>query len=336
MRVRHLTVYRRLFYDSDCYKNGVKQKPAGVQVHSTGAVNSYLKRYVQPDDGRLGKNQYGNSHNRPGGNVCASAYIGKLQDGTVAVYQALPFDQRCWLSGSGPNGNANRKGYLGFEVCEDNLTDEKYFLDAVMEKAVLLTAYWCQEYGIDPDAAVRDHHELHSMGLASNHADITKWLRKFGRTMNDYRAAVKAALAEGIQVTYIDCDEVKGMYEAKATNPGSYLNLRKGKATTYAVVARIPQGATVTVLNDADPAWWQVAYKGSQGYAMAEYLTPIDKPAEPAPAQPAEPAPEQPSVSQDEALAALLENLQATLETARGAFLAVLDAIEKLQEGMKK
>lgn len=326
--MRSLTVYKRLFYKADCYKRGIKQQPAGVQVHSTGAANSYLKRYVQPDDGRLGVNKNGNSHNRPGGNVCASAYIGRLDDGTVAVYQALPWNQRCWLSGSGPNGNANRNGYLGFEVCEDNLMHEDYFLDAVMEKAVLLTAYWCQEFKIDPDAAVRDHHELHAMGLASNHADITAWLKKYGRTMDDFRAAVKAALADGIQVTYIDCDEVKGMYEAKATNPGSYLNMRKGKATTYAVVAKIPQGATVTVLNDSDMEWWQISYNGVTGWAMAKYLTPVTQDADPVQEQPGEGE----AVLQD----ALLENLKATLETARGAFLAVLDAINSLEEGLKK
>lgn len=326
--MRHLTIYKRLFYQADCYNKGTRQKPSGVQVHSTGATNSYLKRYVQPDDGRIGVNRFGNSHNRPGGDVCASAYIGKQEDGTVAVYQALPWDYRCWLSGSGPNGNANRKGYLGFEVCEDDLTHEDYFLDAVMEKAVLLTAYWCQEFGIDPDLYVRDHHELHDLGLASNHADITAWLRKFKRTMADFRAAVKAALVEGVAVTYIDCDEVRVMYEAKVTNPGKYLNLRKGAGTTYSVLARIPQGATVSVLSDFDSEWWQVTYNGVTGYAMSMYLTPIDQAAE----QPAV----TPGVSQDEPLDDLREHLKVKLEAARGAFLAVLDAINSLEEGLKK
>ena len=87
--MRKLTIYRHYFTDSDCYHEGVRQTSIGVQVHSTGANNPMLKRYVQPDDGRLGINLYGNSHNRPGVDVCASAYIGKLNDGTVAVYQTL-------------------------------------------------------------------------------------------------------------------------------------------------------------------------------------------------------------------------------------------------------
>ena len=94
--MRQLIIYRRFFTNADCYTRGTKQTSVGVQVHSTGANNPYLKRYVQPDDGRLGKNTNGNSHNRKGLNVCASAYIGKLADGTVAVYQTLPWNYRCW------------------------------------------------------------------------------------------------------------------------------------------------------------------------------------------------------------------------------------------------
>ena len=157
VNMRNLTIYKRLFYNTDCYRAATKQTPIGVQVHSTGAPNSYLKRYVQPDDGRLGKNINNNDHNHPNNDVCASAYIGRLDNGEVAVYQTLPWNYRCWLSGSGSNGNANTLGYIGYEVCEDNLTDKNYFEEAVMNKAVLLTAYWCQEFGINVDEYVRDH-----------------------------------------------------------------------------------------------------------------------------------------------------------------------------------
>ena len=76
--MRELTIYRLYFTNSDCFKKGVRQRPMGVQVHSSGANNPWLRRYVGPDDGRLGPNPHGNTHNRPGGNVCANAYIGKL------------------------------------------------------------------------------------------------------------------------------------------------------------------------------------------------------------------------------------------------------------------
>lgn len=216
--MRDLTIYRLIFTKSGCYTRGVRQTPRGIQVHSTGANNPWLRRYVGPDDGRLGKNQNGNTHNRPGGDVCASAYIGKLADGTVAVYQALPWDMRCWLSGSGKNGNANRLGYVGFEICEDGLEDEEYFGLAVRGVAVLLTAHLCQMIGVTPwqiiqetasgiAYAVMDHAGLHCTGLASNHADIGTWLRAFGCSFADFRSWVEDAMKEGVNVTYIDAEE---------------------------------------------------------------------------------------------------------------------------------
>lgn len=274
--MRELTIYRRLFYEADCYAKGKRQENSGVQVHSTGANNPYLCRYVGPDDGRLGPNKYGNTHNRPGRDVCASAYIGKLADGTVAVYQALPWDYRCWLSGNGNNGNANRMGYAGFEVCEDKLEDEGYFRAAVMGASVLLTAHLCTLYGVGVDK-VRDHSELHRMGLASNHADITSWLKKFGLTMDDYRAAVAEALADGVHVTYIDCDEEPAAdsddetaaFTAEVTSTGAYLNIRAARSTESESLKKLYRGTIVEVLDGSDPTWWRVRSEGVKGYAMA-------------------------------------------------------------------
>lgn len=216
--MRQLTIYRRYFYDSDCYNAARVQEQRGVQVHCTTKGASQLKRWVGPDDGRLGKNQYNNHHNRPGGDVCANAYIGKLADKTVACYQTLPWDYQCWLSGSYENGNANKLGYIGFEIASDNWDDEAYLREAVMGVSVNLTAYLCsmlgplgttpttvlQEYEQGKALAVMDHKELRKVRLASNHGDITNWLSQFGLTMDDYRKAVEEAMEEGVEVTYVD------------------------------------------------------------------------------------------------------------------------------------
>lgn len=283
--MRKLTIYKRYFYESDCYNGGHKQPPMGVQVHSTGANNPYLRRYVGPDDGRIGKNKYKNYSNRPGTTVCASAYIGKMADGTVAVYQSLPWNYRCWLSGSGNNGNANKLGYIGFEICEDDLKDKAYFQKAVMETSVNLTAHLCTLMGVTPytvvksfaqgDAlAVMDHKELHALKLASNHADIRHWLVKYGLTMDDYRAAVQAAMEEGVEVEYIDCDAVEdislpALYTAIVTPSGSYLNIRASKSVNSTSLWKLHKGDKIDVLDDTDPNWWRVRYADDVvGYAM--------------------------------------------------------------------
>lgn len=219
-----LPIHRRFFFDSKCYQRGVIQAPVGVQVHSTGANNPFLRRYVQPDDGILGDNVNHNSHNNPSGNVCANAYIGKTATGDIAIYQTLPWNMRCWLSGSGKNGNANNLGFAGFEVCEDNLEDQEYFDKAVKGAAVHLTAYLCTLFGFHPwDVvanyptgtlyAVEDHAELHRLGLASDHADITKWLKHYGYTLADFRGWVGLCLIDNVvEAKYIDSEAVTMNY----------------------------------------------------------------------------------------------------------------------------
>lgn len=175
---------------NDCYKANGKLAPKGIMVHSTGANNPYLKRYVQPDDGLLGVNKNGNHFNtpRPGGRkVCVHAFIGKLKDGTVACYQTLPWTMRGWHAG----GKANDT-HIGFEICEDDLTDKKYFEEAY-NMAVDLCVHLCREFGLTEQDII-DHSEGYKKGIASNHGDIGHWLKRYGKTMDDFRGEVKSRL----------------------------------------------------------------------------------------------------------------------------------------------
>lgn len=276
-----ITIYRQYFTDSDCYKQATIQTPKGIQVHSTGANNPYLKRYVGPDDGRLGKNQYDNYHNRPGLTVCANAYIGKLEDDTCAIYQTLPWDYRCWLSGSASKGNANKLGYIGFEICEDNKKNKEYFEEVVMGLSVKLVAYLCKKYSIPLDM-IRDHNELHEMGIASNHGDIKHWLDLYKLTMNDYRIAVQEAMNNGVQVTYIegdkswidgDIEEIKPLYQAITTADNNYpINMREQPSTKSTLINRIPLNTKVDVLEIINEEWVKIRYENMIGYVMSKFL----------------------------------------------------------------
>lgn len=281
--MRELIIYRQFFTKADCYKRKTIQQPKGVQVHSTGANNSYLKRYVQPDDGRLGVNPNNNSHNKSGLDVCANAYIGKLNNGTPAIYQTLPWNYRCWLSGSSTKGNANKLGYIGFEICEDNLQNEDYFRAAVMGLSVNLVAYLCLEYNI-PLSNVHDHKELHQMGLASNHADIRHWLTKYNLTMDDYRAEVQAAINEGVKVTYIEGTDKKeeepkkmdALYTAKVIATNNYpVKMRDKPSTSGTVLVYVPLDAVVSVYEQTNTEWCKIGYNGVTGYMMSQFLKPI-------------------------------------------------------------
>ena len=185
-----MNLHRCILTGNDCYQANRWIKPAGVMVHSTGANNPNLRRYVQPDDGLLGTNPNGNDWNRSGVGACVHAFIGKLEDGTIATYQTLPWTMRGWHCGDEGNNT-----HISFEICEDGLEDGYYFR-AVYREAVELTAYLCREYGLDPlaDGVVICHHEGHERGIASNHGDVLHWFPKFGKSMDDFRQDVKTEM----------------------------------------------------------------------------------------------------------------------------------------------
>ena len=186
-----------LLTENDCYQKGETIVPKGVMIHSTGANNPWLRRYVGPDDGLLGENQYGNHWNRPGLAACVHAFIGRRADGTVDTYQTLPWNYRGWHCGRSGNDT-----HISFEICEDGLTDEDYFRQTY-QAAVELTAYLCQTYGLDPMApgVVVDHAEGYEMGIASGHSDVRHWWSRFGVTMDDFREDVNNKVKGMIEMT---------------------------------------------------------------------------------------------------------------------------------------
>lgn len=188
-----MTLHQCFAVQNACYQAGRRITPRGVMVHSTGANNPNLRRYVQPDDGLLGPNPNGNHFNVPlpgGRQVCVHAFIGRLADGTVAAYQTLPWDMRGWHAG----GSANDT-HIGFEICEDGLADAGYFA-AVYREAAELAAHLCGLYGLDPlaDGVLICHSEGYRRGIASNHADVTHWFPRHGKSMDDFRADVAGIL----------------------------------------------------------------------------------------------------------------------------------------------
>lgn len=190
-----MRLYQQFATRNEKYIRGDKHVPRKGMLHSTGANNKYLKRYVQPDDGRLGVNPYNNSFNefRPGGRkVAVHGFIGLLADGTVATYQTLPWDIEGWHAG----GDANDLGYIGIEICEDGLDDAVYF-GKVYREAVELFAYLANMFGWNPYEDIIDHHEGHKLGIASGHVDTSHWLPRFGKTMDIFRADVAREMQEG-------------------------------------------------------------------------------------------------------------------------------------------
>lgn len=277
-----------LFTKSDCYKAARKMTPKGIVVHSTGANNPNLKRYVQPDDGYLGVNTNSNDYNRPGQDVCVHGFIGKDKNGTVKFYQTLPFDYCCWGVGSGLKGSYNyNPAYIQFEMCEDGLTDKSY-CTSVYNKAVEFCAYICKTYNISADNIV-SHHEAGQQGMGSSHVDPDNWWGKHGYTMDKFRAAVKAKL-NGTSATTTTTSviyRVRKTWTDASSQIGAFSSLENAKAACksgYSVfdqngkVVYTPSSITVVTVPDITycvyTSKWLPAVKNTEDYA-GTYKTPI-------------------------------------------------------------
>lgn len=182
-----MQITRHYQTENDCYKVGRSMIPEGIVVHDTAAGNPYIKRYVGPDDGKLGVNKYNNHWNKPGVEKCVHAFIGKLEDGSLACYQTLPWDMKCWGCGGGSKGSYNNT-HIQFEICDDGYGSKEYF-EECMEMAADLCAYLCDQYGFAVSKVV-SHREAHELGYASNHSDTAPWMSRYGWTMDTFREKV--------------------------------------------------------------------------------------------------------------------------------------------------
>ena len=228
-----MNLRKLIFTQNACYKAGRSIVPKGIMVHSTGANNPQLRRYVGPDDGLLGKNQYGNHWNqdRPDGRqVCIHGFIGKLADGSIATYQTLPWNHRAWHCGSGPKGSGNDT-HISFEICEDGLTDAAYF-NAVYKEALELCAMLCKAYKLDPmaDGVIIGHYEGYKRGIASNHADPSYWFPKHGKSMDSFRADVRRLMIGGAP----EPEKPKAVYRVQV---GAYADKKNAEAMLAKVKA---------------------------------------------------------------------------------------------------
>lgn len=229
-----MNLKKLILTNNACYKAGRTIVPKGIMVHSTGANNPDLKRYVGPDDGLLGVNKYGNHWNQDkpdGRQICVHAFIGKLADGTIATYQTLPWNHRGWHAG----GTANNT-HIGFEICEDGLADIVYF-NKVYSESVELCSYLCKLYGLT-EKNIICHSEGRKLGIASNHADVMHWFPKHNKSMDSFRADVKTRLQSNpITPKLIEKGKLYkvqvGAYSVKANADGMLAKLKQAGFVGY-------------------------------------------------------------------------------------------------------
>lgn len=243
--------------NNDCYKAGKTMVPKGIMVHSTGANNPKLSRYVSPDDGKLGTPSSAHWNvARPGGKgVCVHAFIGKLKDGSIATYQTLPWNMRGWHGGGKSNDS-----YIGFEICEDNLKDKKYF-EAVYQEAIELCIHLCKKFNLT-EKNIICHSEGYKMGIATNHADVMHWFPKHGKSMDTFRADVAKGLKRESQSVG---------RTGKVT--ASVLNVRSGPGASYKDIGDLKNGDVVEIFEEKD-GWYKIV---EEKWVSGKYISIQDR-----------------------------------------------------------
>lgn len=257
-----MEIKNALCTNSDCYKTGAKLNVSGGMLHSVGCP--------QPN-----AEVFRNIWNKPGARACVHAVVGK--DGVV--WQCLPFDMRGWHAGG--KGNNYLIGieltepatikYTGgatwIELGDGSIT--KAHVLATYKHAVDFFALMAKTYGFDPlnPKCLMSHSEGHKQGIASGHADVEHIWKKFGLTMDKFRADVHNAM-NGVDVNFGDSisetdtskQTVKSLHGTLTViyKGDDGLNIRSTPSFGNNVVKVIKDGTFEVVGISADEKWYKL------------------------------------------------------------------------------
>ncbi|MGE4284761.1 MAG: N-acetylmuramoyl-L-alanine amidase, partial [Clostridia bacterium] len=113
--------------------------------------------------------------------------------------------------------------------------------------AVELCIYLCKQFNLT-EKNIICHCEGHTLGIASNHSDVMHWFPKHGKSMDTFRADVKAGL-DDITLTATAKSEFKP-YIVKVSIPN--LNIRKGPGTDYDKTGKCTGIGAFTIVEERD------------------------------------------------------------------------------------
>ena len=181
-------IVEKLMKRNRCYLAKAKWrggKPTGIMIHSNGCQG--VAATAWPD-----------RWNNALSSKAAHAHVD-----STSIVQALPWSIRGWHAG----GKANQT-HLGVEFSEP-VTDSPADFAAAWARGVWLAAYWCEMFGLT-ERDIIAHYEGYQLGVASNHGDVKSdpnykrialrkgqgYFTRNGKTMNDFRAAVRQALKD--------------------------------------------------------------------------------------------------------------------------------------------
>lgn len=240
--------------NSTCYCQSYSMRVKGVIIHSIRGKQ--LKDYIQPspkDPNKdqllelIGINEEYTDLNHTPRNYGVNAWIGELNDGTIASVQTLPWDMRSWGCGLGSKGTCN-DGWIQITICQN---DEKKV--EIREELKELIAYLCKAYNLNPNnfivsdnfkgvPVVVDHSEAYKLGYCQR-PDL--WIAKFDFTnfKTDICLTANITIKFGDSLIIPDIDK---KVEVKV----SKLNVRAGPGMNYIRVDAVHQGEILRIIQE--------------------------------------------------------------------------------------
>lgn len=220
--------------NSTCYQSSYPIQMKGIIIHSI--KGEQLKRYVQPDSSNsdllsiIGINKEQNDLNHAPHNYGVNAWIGELEDGTIATVQTLPWDYRSWGCGVGNLGTCN-DGWIQITICEN---DNK--IEEIKNELTELISYLCKLFNIDKQGyhksipAVLLHPQGYSLGMCQLD---NIWLKKF-ETKEEFTPLV------------IDTPHTNYTAEVIVGK----LNIRAGAGMDYARIGALHKGNKIKIIEE--------------------------------------------------------------------------------------
>lgn len=193
----HLEV--RYATQNGAYRAGRTIRPEGCVNHSLGVAQPSLEAMYS----RM---------NRTDVKWGVNAILGDFHTGEGRILLCMPYDRRPWGVGSGTRGSWNNSR-IQWEICEpaghtyaggtmvgyDVARNQAYF-ERMWKLLVAWNVFVAVELGYEA-ATINDHAESYIAGMGSNHADLSQWLPKHGKSMNHLRHEVQAILDQKEETT---------------------------------------------------------------------------------------------------------------------------------------
>ncbi len=124
-----------------------------------------------------------------------------------------------------------------------------------------------QAHGVANFSVAEQNGVLHIAGTAADTATYDALWALY--------AKIDPNMASGDLMMNIDIKADAGA-QLKVTTDSTSLNIRSTPSTEGDVVAKAGHGDTVTLVEKTDDSWWKVkTADGEEGYAFAQYLSPM-------------------------------------------------------------